>query len=161
MVYGLTRNHPRVKHFNGESSSSRTFPQQFSDLSCTPGEKKPLVNVYITNWKITIFKFGKSTISMGIFNSFLQTCIGEFWWLGGPGSGWWPPASSACWSWIAFAESPRCARRSSYGRATRAPSRTRSARGRRMRWRSTRMGDVEMCGKWVRLCMTRCPNASK
>jgi hypothetical protein len=25
----------------------------------------PLGNVYITNWKITIFKFGKSTISMG------------------------------------------------------------------------------------------------
>jgi hypothetical protein len=33
------------------------------------------------------FSLGKSTISMGIFNSFLQTCIGEFWWLGGPGSG--------------------------------------------------------------------------
>ena len=26
-----------------------------------------LVNVYITNWKITIFKFGKSSISMGHF----------------------------------------------------------------------------------------------
>ena len=32
--------------------------------------KYPLGNVYITNWKITIFKFGKSTISMGHgFNS--------------------------------------------------------------------------------------------
>ena len=27
----------------------------------------PLVNVYIANWKNTIFKFGKSTISMGHF----------------------------------------------------------------------------------------------
>jgi len=29
----------------------------------------PLVNVYITNWKITMKFMGKSTISMAIFNS--------------------------------------------------------------------------------------------
>ena len=32
----------------------------------------PLVNVYsFANWKITIFKFGKSTISMAMFNSYV------------------------------------------------------------------------------------------
>jgi hypothetical protein len=33
----------------------------------------PLVNVYsFANWKITIFKFGKSTISMAMFNSYVK-----------------------------------------------------------------------------------------
>ena len=31
-------------------------------------EKYPLVNVYIANWKITIDKFGNSTISMGHYH---------------------------------------------------------------------------------------------
>jgi len=30
-----------------------------------------LVNVYITNWKITMLSMGKSTISMVIFNSYV------------------------------------------------------------------------------------------
>ena len=37
----------------------------------TPMLGYPLVNVYITNWKITIF-MAKSTISMAMFNSFLD-----------------------------------------------------------------------------------------
>ena len=32
------------------------------------GSSHPLINVYMTNWKITIF-MGKSTISMAMFNS--------------------------------------------------------------------------------------------
>jgi hypothetical protein len=34
-----------------------------------------LVNVYITNWKITMLLMGKSTISMAIFNSLLYVYL--------------------------------------------------------------------------------------
>ena len=40
-------------------------------------EVYPLVNVQITNWKITMLLMGKLTISMAIFNSYvkLPECI--------------------------------------------------------------------------------------
>ena len=37
----------------------------------------PLVNVYITNWKITMLFMGKSTISMAIFNSYVKLPEGK------------------------------------------------------------------------------------
>jgi hypothetical protein len=33
----------------------------------------PLVNVYITNWKITMLLMGKSIISMAIFNCYVSS----------------------------------------------------------------------------------------
>ena len=49
----------------------RSLPMFLHDIAIFVGY--PLVNVYITNWNITMLLMGQLTISMAMFNSFLLT----------------------------------------------------------------------------------------
>ena len=61
---------PRVEGgCSPRSRASQASQESHAQVGLVGSVGYPLVNVYITNWKITIEKMGKSTISMAIFNS--------------------------------------------------------------------------------------------